>query len=215
MNNQKQFMLAVITTITLLTMSSSTLAKEFSYDYIQVGVGTGSYKSYDDEYYILASKSIDDNFSVRGSLIYYYGDWNDPGEYEEQRVNGYSLEGVYHTKLTTDTDLLTSVQFSHTDYKLSCTPTTGVCGTYSDDTPSFDHYTVRVGARHNIEPDIEIEGQYNFIKSDWTNSSTMSRQARVTLMKEVFDKTSVGAEYTWGLTGAKIDHYGLFVRKSF
>ena len=213
--NTKKLMLVVISAIILLITSPATLAKEFNYDYVQLGVGTGSYKSYDDEYYILASKSIDDNISVRGSLIYYYGDWNDPGEYEEQRVNGYSLEGVYHTKLTTDTDLLTSVQFSHTDYKLSCTPTTGVCGTYSDDTPSFDHYTVRVGARHNIEPDIEIEGQYNFIKSHWTNSSTMSRQARVTLMKEVFDKTSVGAEYTWGLTGAKIDHYGLFVRKSF
>jgi hypothetical protein len=214
MNNQRYVFTAIVT-LALLATSTYSTAKEFSYDYAQVGIGTGTYKSYDDEYYILASKPINNNISVKGTLSYFYGDWNDPGEYEEQRVNGYSLEGVYHKNLTSTTDILASAKVAHTDFKLVCTPTTGVCGTYSDATPSFNHYIAAIGARHNIKDGVEIEGRYSFIRTKWTSSTSTARQASLSLMKEVFDKTSIGVEYAWGLTGTRIDHYGLLIRKNF
>jgi len=45
------------------------------------------------------TKSINNDFSVKGRFTYLYGDWNDPGEYEEQSVNAYSLEGMYHKEV--------------------------------------------------------------------------------------------------------------------
>ena len=203
--------------ITLLALSASNVAysEGFNYDYIQAGIGKGSYKSYDREYYVGISKPINNNISVRGSLYYLYGDWNDPGEYEEQSVNAYSLEGTYHKEVTPFTDLLASAGYARSHYKLTCTPTTGTCGTYSDATPDFGHSIVTAGIRHKTRNNIEIEGSYSFVKTTWTSATNTSRQAKVSLIKEVIDNTSVGVEYTWGLTGIGIDHYGVFVRKYF
>jgi len=212
--NVKGFTLVVISTLSLLVASTNAIA-EFNYDYIQAGIGTSSYKAYDKEYYLAISKPVKKDISVVGTIYYLYGDWNDPGEYEEQRVNAYSLEGIYHKQATPDTDLTASAQYSHSSYKLSCTPTTGTCGTYSDASPSFDHYGLSIGFRHKIQNDIEMNGRYNRTKTRWTSATSTTGQAGLSLMKEVFDKTSIGVEYAWGLNANGIDHYGLFVRRSF
>jgi hypothetical protein len=210
----KRFALVVISTLTLLLASTRAIA-EFSYDYVQAGIGTSTHKAYDKEYYAAISKPINKNISVEGAISYLYGDWNDPGQYEEQRVNMYSLKGVYHKQVTPDTDLLASAQYAHSSFKLSCTPTTGTCGTYSDATPGFDHYGLGIGFRHKIQNDIEMEGRYNRTKTRWTRATSTTGQASLSLMKEVFDKTSIGIEYAWGLDGVEINHYGVFIRKDF
>ena len=73
----------ILTLILSLTVSLFSYSKEFSYDFIDVEVGHSESKWTDDLYSILISKSITDNFSVEGVMGYQYGDWNDPGEYEE------------------------------------------------------------------------------------------------------------------------------------
>jgi hypothetical protein len=205
------------TTFILIMLGTSANAEEFNYDYAQVGIGTSNYKSYDKEYYVEASKSINDNIAVIGGLGYTYGDWNDPGEYEEQRANIYYLEGVYHKDITPTTDLVASAQYLRFDYRRSCTPTSGSCGVYADSTPSYDFYIANLGARHKVTDDIEVEGQYKYIKRDGGN--VINRQAKLDLVKAVTKTISVGAEYTWDLNKAavnvKVNHYGVFVRRSF
>ena len=200
-----------------IILCTSVNAEGFNYDYAQVGIGTSSYKSFDKEYYVEASKSINNNIAVIGGLAYSYGDWNDPGEYEEQRANSYYLEGVYHKSVTPITDLVASAQYVHSDYKRTCTPTSGSCGVYSDSTPSYDFYIANLGARHKVTDDIEVEGQYKYIKRDGGN--VINRQAKLDLVKAVTKKISVGVEYTWDLNKAsvntKVNHYGVFVRRSF
>ena len=210
----KRFALVVISTLTLLLASTRAIA-EFSYDYVQAGIGTSNNTAYDGEYYVTTSKSVNKNISVGGAIYYFYGDWNASGNRKEQRVNMYGLEGVYHKQVAPDTDLLASAQYSHSSFKLSCTPTTGVCGTYSDATPGFDHYGLGIGLRHKIKDDIEVEGRYNRTKTGWTRATSTTGQVSLSLMKEVFDKTSIGVGYAWGLDGVEIDHYGVFARRSF
>jgi len=205
---------AVLISIILCTSAN---AEGFNYDYAQVGIGTTSHTNFDREYYVEASKSINNNIAVIGGLAYSYGDWNDPGEYEEQRANSYYLEGVYHKSVTPITDLVASAQYVHSDYKRTCTPTSGSCGVYSDSTPSYDFYIANLGARHKVTDDIEVEGQYKYIKRDGGN--VINRQAKLDLVKAVTKKISVGAEYTWDLNKAsvntKVNRYGVFVRRSF
>lgn len=204
-------------TFILIMLGTTANAEGFNYDYAQVGIGTSNYKSYDKEYYVEASKSINDNIAVIGGLGYTYGDWNDPGEYEEQRANSYYLEGVYHKDITPTTDLVASAQYVRFEYRLSCTPTSGSCGVYADSTPSYDFYIANLGARHKVTDDIEVEGQYKYIKRDGGN--VINRQAKLDLVKAVTKTISVGAEYTWDLNKAavnvKVNHYGVFVRRSF
>ncbi len=204
-------------TFILIMLGTTANAEGFNYDYAQVGIGTSNYKSYDKEYYVEASKSINDNIAVIGGLGYTYGDWNDPGEYEEQRANIYYLEGVYHKDITPTTDLVASAQYLRFDYRRSCTPTSGSCGVYADSTPSYDFYIANLGARHKVTDDIEVEGQYKYIKRDGGN--VINRQAKLDLVKAVTKTISVGAEYTWDLNKAavnvKVNHYGVFVRRSF
>jgi len=210
----KRFALVVISTLTLLVASTRAIA-EFSYDYVQAGIGTSNHTAYDREYYVATSKSVNKNISVGGAIYYYYGDWNASGNRKEQRVNMYGLEGVYHKQVAPDTDLLASAQYSHSNFELRCTPTTGVCYTYSDASPSFDHYGLGIGLRHKIKDDIEVEGRYNRTKTGWTRATSTTGQVSLSLMKEVFDKTSIGVGYAWGLDGFEIDHYGVFIRKDF
>ena len=204
-------------TFILIMLGTTANAEGFNYDYAQVGIGTSNYKSYDKEYYVEASKSINDNIAVIGGLGYTYGDWNDPGEYEEQRANIYYLEGVYHKDITPTTDLVASAQYVRFEYRLSCTPTSGSCGVYADSAPSYDFYIANLGARHKVTDDIEVEGQYKYIKRDGGN--VINRQAKLDLVKAVTKTISVGAEYTWDLNKAavnvKVNHYGVFVRRSF
>jgi len=192
-------------------------AEGFNYDYAQVGIGASNYKSFDREYYVEASKSINNNIALIGGLGYTYGDWNDPGEYEEQRANGYYLESVYHKSVTPITDLIASAQYLRLDLRRSCTPTSGSCGVYADSTPSYDFYIANLGARHKVTDDIEVEAQYKYTKRDGGN--VINRQAKLDLVKSVTKKISVGAEYTWDLNkasvNAKVNHYGVFVRRSF
>ena len=205
------------TTYILIILGATANAEGFNYDYAQVGIGTSNYKSYDKEYYVEASKSINNNIAVIGGLGYTYGDWNDPGEYEEQRTNIYYLEGVYHKDITPTTDLVASAQYVRFDYRRSCTPTSGSCTVYADSTPSYDFYIANLGARHKVTDDIEVEGQYKYIKRDGGN--VINRQAKLDLVKAVTKTISVGAEYTWDLNKAsvnvKVNHYGVFVRRSF
>ena len=68
-----------------------------------------------------------------------------------------------------------------------------------------------------VTDDIEVEGQYKYIKRDGGN--VINRQAKLDLVKAVTKTISVGAEYTWDLNKAavnvKVNHYGVFVRRSF
>jgi hypothetical protein len=169
----------------------------------------------DPNYSVATSKSVNNNISAIGTIYYLYGDWNASGNRKEQKVDAYGLEGVYHKQVAPDTDLLASAQYSHSNFELRCTPTTGVCYTYSDASPSFDHYGVGVGLKHKIQNDIEVEGQYNLTKTKWTSATSTTRQTSLSLMKEIFDKASIGVEYAWGLSGSEIDHYGVFIRKNF
>jgi len=212
--NVKGFTLVVISTLSLLVASTNAIA-EFNYDYIQAGIGTSDHTAYDKEYHLAISKPVMKDISVVGAIYYLYGDWNTSGNRKEQRVNMYGLEGVYHKQVAPDTDLLASAQYAHSSFKLGCTPTTGTCGTYSDASPSFDHYGLSIGFRHKIQNDIEMNGRYNRTKTRWTSATSTTGQAGLSLMKEVFDKTSIGVEYAWGLNANGIDHYGLFVRRSF
>jgi hypothetical protein len=203
----------ILSTFLALSISNVAYSEGFNYDYIQVGIGTTNSKHYDREYYVGISKPINNNISVRGNLYYLYGDWNDPGEYEELSVNAYSLEGIYHKEVTPSTDFLASVGYARSHFKITCTPTTGTCGTYSNPTEEFGHHIASVGVKHKTENNIEIEGSYSAVRTSWTSGATNTeRQSKISLMKEVFDKTSIGVER---LNSKAKNHYGLFARKYF
>ena len=194
-------------------LSFSVCAEEFEYDYIQFGIATTDSKYTDKQYFVDLSKSVNDNISIKGLIAYTYGDWNDPGEYEELRGNYYAIEGVYHDKVTVNTDIVISVEFAHADYRFSCTPTTGVCGVRTDDTPSFNYYLAKVGFRHKLRNDIEVESKYKTIGIE--GSSVTARQFKIGLMKDISSRISIGTDYTWGLNNGAADSYGVFVRRSF
>jgi len=199
-----------------IILGTTVNAEGFNYDYAQVGIGTTSHTTYDKEYYIEASKSINSNITVVGGLAYQYGDWHNSSNYQEQDADSYYLEGIYHKVITSTTDLLVSAQYAHSDYKRTCTPTVGNCPP-ADSTPSYDFYIANLGARNKVTDDIEVEGQYKYIKRDGGN--VINRQAKLDLVKSVTKKISVGAEYTWDLNKAsvntKVNRYGVFVRRSF
>lgn len=203
---------ALLATLLSLCASNIAYSEGLNYDYIQAGIGTTDSKHYDKEYYIEMSKPINNGLSVKGRFTYLYGDWNDPGEYEEQSVNAYSLEGIYHKEVTPSTDFLASVGYARSHFKQTCTPTTGTCGTYSDSSPEFGHHISSVGIKHKTENNIEIEGTYSAVRTSWTSATNTERQSKISLMKEVFDKTSIGIER---LNSKSKDHYGLLIRKYF
>ena len=89
----------ILTLILSLTVSLFSYSKEFSYDFIDIEVSHSESKWTDDLYSILISKSITDNFSVEGVMGYHYGDWNDPLEYEEQKVKDFGIEGIITSHL--------------------------------------------------------------------------------------------------------------------
>jgi len=188
-------------------------AKGFEYDYIQVGIATTDSKHTDRQYFVDLSKSVSNNISVKGLVAYTYGDWNDPGEYEELRSNSYAIEGTYHKEVLKSTDILTSIEFAHSDYKFSCTPTTGACGVRTDDTPSFNYYLAKIGFRHKLRSDIEVEGKYKTIGIE--GSSVTGRQYKMGLIKDIGSYISIGTDYTWGLNNGAADSYGIFVRKVY
>ena len=186
-------------------------AEGFNYDYAQVGIGTANSNGYDKEYYVEASKSINNNIAIAGGLAYSYGDWVTPFAYLEKRVSSYYLESLYHKDITPNTNLLASVEYAHSDYKYNCTEISGeYCYVIH---PSSTYYIANLGARHKVTNDIEVEGQYKYSKTKGVNFKMT--QAKLALVKTVTKKISVGVEHTRGLSNTGFKRYGVFVRRSF
>jgi len=205
----------ILTLILSLTVSLFSYSKEFSYDFIDIEVSHSESKWTDDLYSILISKSITDNFSVEGVMGYHYGDWNDPLEYEEQKVKDFGIEGIYHFSLNEKTDVLTSLQYGHSVYEKKCTSGTTDCtSSYSDSTPEVKYYIPKLGLRYQLNDDIELEGEYQLIKIE--SSSTLVDLFKIYSMRKINKDTSLGFTHSWNLrNGSDFNVYGLILRQNF
>jgi len=201
--------------IFLFFLSFNSIASGLSYDYIQYEVGSTNSKHLQDVYSIDISKSIADNYAIKGGISYLYGDWNDPGEYEEERVKSFILEATYHRDINPRTDITASFQFAHSNYELDCwrTSDNSSCNSsYTNDRPKYDYYIPILGLRHLLDNDVEIEGRYKYIKRE--GLSTKTRQSQLLISKPIMENISLGAEYTWGHSNTT-DFYGVFLRQDF
>jgi hypothetical protein len=206
----------ILTTLFALGISNVAYSEGFNYDYIQAGIGTSNSKHIDKEYYVTVSKPVNNNFSVKGKFKYSFGDWDDPGEHEEQKINSYYLEGIYNNSIGSSTDLLASLEYLKSNYDLSCVTNAGVdCGSsYSNGTsPSYDYTTAKLGVRHKIDDKLEIEGLYKATKV--SGSSSLAKQLKVSATREINTKLSLGLEYDLGIGSVRTDYYGVFIRKNF
>ena len=88
-----------IITIILTLLGNVSNAENFNYDYVELRIGTTNSDANEKEIYGFASKSINNNFSIRGGFYYSYGDWTKNGKYREQDGKGFSLEGVFNKEI--------------------------------------------------------------------------------------------------------------------
>ncbi len=192
--------------------SAAAIAKEFSYDYIQVGIGTSNSKHIDNDYYVSISKPVSENIFLKGRIENSYGDWNDPGEYEEQDIDGYAIEAGYNNTVNLSTDFIASLEFLRLDLKLTCTPTTGTCGTYSDATPSYNYLITKVGIRKQISEKTNMEA---ILKNNRLSGSSLGNQLEFNIARDISDNYSIGLEYDLGLGSITTNYYGVFLRSYF
>ncbi len=205
----------ILITISFFYLFSATaIAKEFSYDYVEISAGTTNSKHYDNLYSISISKPISENLSLKGRVESYYGDWNDPGEYEELEMDGYSVGAEYNNTINLSTDFIASAEYVRHNYKQTCTPTTGTCGTYSDATPSFNFVITRVGVRKNIseKTNMEVSLKNNRLSGA---SSVSSNQLSLRVDRDISDEYSIGLGYDLGLGSLSTNFYGVILRRYF
>jgi len=193
-------------------LSVNSIASGLNYDFIQYEVGSTDSKHIQNVYSIDISKSIADNYAMKGVFSYFYGDWRDPGEYEEGIHKNFILEATYHRDINPRTDITASFQYLHSKYKhkgcnSSCTPNSK----YTIDS-RYHYYIPILGLRHLLDNNVEIEGRYKYIKRE--GLSTKTRQSQLLISKPIMENISLGAEYTWGLSNTT-DLYGVFLRQDF
>ena len=201
--------------IFLFFLSFNSIASGLSYDYIQYEIGSTNSKHFQDVYSIDVSKSIADNYAIKGGLSYLYGDWNDPGQYEEERVKSFILEATYHRDINPRTDITASFQYVNSNYEFDCwrTSDNSSCNSsYTNDRPKYDYYIPILGLRHLLDNDVEIEGRYKYIKTEGLSNKV--RQSQLLISKPIMENISLGAEYTWGHSNTT-DFYGVFLRQDF
>ena len=207
--------LKTITVVFATTISLPAISEGFNYNYLQVGIGTSNSKFYDNEYYLSASRSVNNNFSIRGEVNLLSGDWNDPGEHETQDIDTYALDLVYNNPISTDTDLVASLGYAHLKYDKSCTNSNGSScnSSYSTGTsPDYEHTIYKLGLRHKLSDEIELEGSYK--RSNVDTGATV-KQLVISGSKKINENISLGLESDIGLSSYTTNHYGVFIRRSF
>lgn len=206
------FKLTIISII-LAFLGNISNADNFSYDYIDIKIGTTNSDAQEKEVYLGASKSLNDNFSLRGGLYYQYGDWTKLGKYREQVGTGLYFDIVFNKEITSNTDLIISSGYSYFNAKAICTPTTGACSASTNATYQIDIFTATLGLKQKLSDSIDIEALYRFI--DVEGSTTNVDQGNLILTKQISNNNSVGIDYSWNTTGADFNRTGIFLRRDF
>ena len=199
----------------LLITSLSTLADGFNDNYVQLGYTSNDYKHDDNTRILSGSKELDNGLLLLGSYSYMTADWNDPGEYEEKTVKTISVGIGKAINLTSKTDFTSSLIYSDYDSKQICTNTNG-----SDCTSSYsdggilktDYYTVNLGIRHLVSPDLQVNAEYSFDRKGGLNPKTNT--LTIGLMKEVTKDIAVGASIA-SYKKPDSDESQIYIRRSF
>ena len=205
-------LLAMVISLTLI--NSYVSAEGFNYDYIQARIGTTNSKATDELFIIEVSKSVHENIALRGGLAYRHGDWNLTGRVKEQTSTQITAEAIFHQELTANTDILLSVGYSNTEYKSTCkTIVTGhICTTSSTTLNNHEAYGGGLGIRQRLSESIEAELFYAGIT---TSGNPTVNQVHLSLLKEISDKLSIGANYRWNTNGADFNQSEVVIRRSF
>ena len=205
-------LLAMVISLTLI--NSYVSAEGFNYDYIQARIGTTNSKATDELFIIEVSKSVHENIAVRGGLGYRHGDWNLTGKYKEQTSLGITAETIFHQELTTNTDILLSVGYSNTDYKSTCVTTAAhyICSASTTRANNHEAYGGGLGIRQRLSESIEAELFYAGIT---TSGNPTVNQVHLSLLKEISDKLSIGANYKWNTNGADFNQSEIVLRRKF
>ena len=205
-------LLAMVISLTLI--NSYVSAEGFNYDYIQARIGTTNSKATDELFIIEVSKSVHENLALRGGLAYRHGDWNLTGRVKEQTSTQITAEAIFHQELTANTDILLSVGYSNTEYKSTCkTIVTGhICTASSTTLNNHEAYGGGLGIRQRLSESIEAELFYAGIT---TSGNPTVNQVHLSLLKEISDKLSIGANYRWNTNGADFNQSEVVLRRKF
>ena len=205
-------LLAMVLSLTLI--NSYVSAEGFNYDYVQARTGTTNSKATDELFIIEVSKSVHENIALRGGLAYRHGDWNLTGRVKEQTSTQITAEAIFHQELTANTDILLSVGYSNTEYKSTCkTIVTGhICTNSSTTLNNHEAYGGGLGIRQRLSESIEAELFYAGIT---TSGNPTVNQVHLSLLKEISDKLSIGANYRWNTNGADFNQSELVLRRKF
>ena len=203
-----------IITIFLTLLGNASNAENFNYDYIQARIGTTNSKATDELFIIEVSKSVHENIALRGGLAYRHGDWNLTGRVKEQTSTQITAEAIFHQELTANTDILLSVGYSNTEYKSTCkTIVTGhICTASSTTLNNHEAYGGGLGIRQRLSESIEAELFYAGIT---TSGNPTVNQVHLSLLKEISDKLSIGANYRWNTNRNDFNQSEIVLRRKF
>jgi len=210
--NRMKKLLAMVISLTLI--NSYVSAEGFNYDYIQARTGTTNSKVIDELFIIEVSKSVHENIALRGGLAYRHGDWNLTGRVKEQTSTQITAEAIFHQELTANTDILLSVGYSNTDFKNTCkTIVTGhICTSSTVKLNNYENYGASLGIRYQLSDSIETELHYAGITS---SGNPTVNQVHLSLLKEISEKLSIGANYRWNTNGADFNQSEVILRRKF
>jgi len=202
-----------IITIILTLLGNVSNAENFNYDYVELRIGTTNSDANEKEIYGFASKSINNNFSIRGGFYYSYGDWTKNGKYREQDGKGFSLEGVFNKEISSNTDLVISTGYSLFSAKSICTSLSRVCSTSSNTSNETNIYTASIGFKQQLSSSILMEAHYRGI--EFEEATTGVTQGNLILMKELSNTISIGIDYSWNITRNDFNRTMVILRREF
>jgi hypothetical protein len=197
----------------LILFGDLATAENFSYDYVGVQLATTDSDATEKEIYLLASKSINNNISLRGGLYYYAGDWTTSNKSKEQIGKGFYIDSVFNVGITSTTDFVVSTGYSYFSAESICTPISGVCTSSSNATNDTNIYSATIGIKQKLTDSIEIEAHYRGIEFEEGTSSVT--QGNLILMDRLSDNISFGIDYSWNITRNDFNRSGLFIRREF
>lgn len=198
----------------LLTLSGAAVSEGFNDNYIEVGYKTDNTKFVDNGILLKASKKLDNDLIISGAYQHLKGDWNDPGEYEVATRTDYVLGIGKSYSVNSETEILAELGIDHLVSKKVCTPTTGVCGVYSDGGKSSGNfYYTAVALRRHINN--STDGLVKYYKTIPGSLSLKVVLASVQLVTKISKDKSIVVDYLTNVDATYFKEYSVSIRHSF
>jgi len=198
----------------LLILSNSAISEGFNDNYVEIGYKTDNTKFVDNGIIVKVSKKLDNNLILSGAYQHLKGDWNDPGEYETATRTDYALGIGKSYSINSETEILAELGIDHLVSKKVCTPTTGVCGVYSDGGKSSGNfYYTAVALRHHINN--STDGLVKYYKTIPGSRSLKVDLASVQLVTKISKDKSIVVDYLTNVDATYFKEYFVSIRHSF